>query len=289
MSIHSNVTGQDWINLRELGEEQKEQRTLKIKNRILKQTDDVKLAESLSPVTKKVEEVSESAKKIGEVIKKSISENNQEIVPSGIDDIQTNLKSLPNSSNFSISIRQMLGSLMNGRSSLKITQDEIGQANISGIPIQISGGDRTKINDDIYDLTPEKNKFSSSTSYNGKSMKNESDFSLMNNFVNDLVYTGRGDKSLKRKNFFTIELPKRVEEIQKTNFNELGLEGQGVKTIIPSNKIDICSRLEVLLGIQLSGHTNTLTEASNAIDELYKRGEIQNKQHYRNALNKLSI
>ena len=33
-------------------------------------------------------------------------------------------------------------------------------------------------------------------------------------------------------------------------------------------------------------HGNTLTEASNIIDELYKRGEIQNKQQYRNAHDK---
>ena len=64
------------------------------------------------------------------------------------------------------------------------------------------------------------------------------------------------------------------------------LQGEGVKIIIPSNKIDIYTRLEVLLGLKLSGHTDTLTEASNLIDELYKRGEIQNRQQYRNALDK---
>ena len=63
------------------------------------------------------------------------------------------------------------------------------------------------------------------------------------------------------------------------------LQGEGVKIIIPSNIIDIYTRLEVLLGLKLSGHTDTLTEASNLIDELYKRGEIQNEQQYRNALN----
>ena len=65
------------------------------------------------------------------------------------------------------------------------------------------------------------------------------------------------------------------------------LEGQGIeKIIIPSNIIDIYTRLEVLLGLKLSVHTDTLTEASNLIDELYKRGEIQTKKQYRNALNK---
>ena len=52
MNIFSNVTEQDLINLRKLAEQQKNQRALKIKNRILQQTQDVKLAESLSPITK---------------------------------------------------------------------------------------------------------------------------------------------------------------------------------------------------------------------------------------------
>ena len=68
------------------------------------------------------------------------------------------------------------------------------------------------------------------------------------------------------------------------------LKGRGIeKTINPSNIIDISTRLEILLCLNLSGHNKTLTEASNLIDELYKLGELQNKQQYRNALNKFSI
>ena len=67
------------------------------------------------------------------------------------------------------------------------------------------------------------------------------------------------------------------------------LEGQGFqKIIIPSNIIDIYTRLEILLGLKLSGHTDTLSEASNLIDELYKRGEIQNKREYKNAIDKFT-
>ena len=54
------------------------------------------------------------------------------------------------------------------------------------------------------------------------------------------------------------------------------IKGKGIeKIIIPSNIIDIFTRLEILLGLKLSGHSDTLTDASNLIDELYKRGEIQ--------------
>ena len=57
MSNYSNVTEQDLDNLRKLADQQKEQRAIKIKNRILKQTHDIKLAESLSPITKKLDEI----------------------------------------------------------------------------------------------------------------------------------------------------------------------------------------------------------------------------------------
>ena len=56
--------------------------------------------------------------------------------------------------------------------------------------------------------------------------------------------------------------------------------------MIPSNIIDIYTRLEILLGIKLSGHSDTLTEASNLIDDLCKNSEIQNEQQCQNAFNK---
>ena len=52
MSIHSNVTEQDSIIRRKLAEQQKNQRALKIKKRLLKQTQELNLAESLSLFTK---------------------------------------------------------------------------------------------------------------------------------------------------------------------------------------------------------------------------------------------
>ena len=77
MTIYSNFTEEDLINLRKLAVQQKEQRALKIKNRILKQTHDIKLAESLGPITKKLDEVKESTQNIGEVTKKSQPETPQ--------------------------------------------------------------------------------------------------------------------------------------------------------------------------------------------------------------------
>ena len=122
-------------------------------------------------------------------------------------------------------------------------------------------------------------------------MKNKNDILMMNKIINGLGYTGVGDRDSKRKTFFTITFPKLVDEIQNKTFDELvddsdDLQREGGKIINPSNIIDIYTRIETLLGLKLSGHTDTLTEASNLIDTLYKSGEIQNKQQYRNAPNK---
>ena len=62
ISIYSNVTEHDLIDLRKLAEQQKEQRALKIKNRFLKQIHDIKLAESFTPITIKLEEGNQSTK-----------------------------------------------------------------------------------------------------------------------------------------------------------------------------------------------------------------------------------
>ena len=79
MNIYSNVTERDLDNLRKLAQQQKEERALKIKNRILKQTHDVKLAESLSPITEKLDDtnknlsdvINESTQNLGNVIKEN--------------------------------------------------------------------------------------------------------------------------------------------------------------------------------------------------------------------------
>ena len=204
------------------------------------------------------------------------------------------IKSLPNSSKFSNSMRQMLGSLMHSRNSLKFTKDETGRANILGVPFQNSASDLIKIKEHIFELTPEIYEALTHATYDGESMKNKNDILLMYNIIGDLGYSAIEDRDSKRKTFFTKKLSKLAEEIQNRSFEEItldsdnDLEGRGVKIVIPSNIIDIYTRLETLLGLNLSGHTDTLIEASNLIDELYKRGEIQNERQYQKALDKFS-
>ena len=156
MSICSKLTEQDLFYLRKLVEQQKNQRALKIKNRLLRRTHDKKLAERISRITKKLEEVDKSSKILGEILKESNSgnDNNQDIVAVEIDsednNIQSKIGALPNSIKIPSSVIETVGSLMNSKNSVKSIQDDLGKASISGIPIKRLGGDTIQIIDNIY-------------------------------------------------------------------------------------------------------------------------------------------
>ena len=70
MSIYSNGREKDLINLFTLVEQQKNQRAIKIKNRISKQTQNIKLAKRLSATTEKLKVLNESTQEKGETVKK---------------------------------------------------------------------------------------------------------------------------------------------------------------------------------------------------------------------------
>ena len=91
------------------------------------------------------------------------------------------------------------------------------------------------------------------------------------------------------------DLPKAIDKFRNPPLPAIenvedssDLEGRRMKITIPNKIIYIYTRLEVLLGLKISGHTDTPTEASNLIDELYKRGELHNKQQNLNAPNSFS-
>ena len=287
MSIYSNVSEQDLINLRKLAEQQKEQRALKIKNRILKQTHDIKLAESLSPITKKLDETS---KKLDDTIKESTQnlENviNENITPKpAIENTPTIQPAIENTQTqpgilYDVSLENTLTNMKDKQKGFfKITEDENGQRFWNVIPVEISGDSRIEIKGKEFNITPNlQNVFTDTT---GKSLK-KLDKTETTTYKQLL-------KTLNYKNYKHKSGEKNSGRYKNTNnlLVPINLQGRGIeKIIIPSNIIDIYTRLEVLLGLRLSGHTDTLTEASNLIDELYKRGEIQNKQQYRNALDK---
>ena len=81
------------------------------------------------------------------------------------DNIQSNLRALPNSNEFSSNMMEILGALMQSKISLKLRQDALSRASITGTPIFTFGGNRIIRNENIYDITPERHKALSSTGY----------------------------------------------------------------------------------------------------------------------------
>ena len=290
MSIYSNVIQQDLINLRKLAEQQKEQRATKIKNRILKQTHDIKLAESLSPITKKLDEVNKTTQESLSSTTKHLAKLDKK--PEVIDG-NTATPAIENT-NISRSLLDTLAFMKTSKNFFRLTEDS-GKVYWNGEYIEPLGDNRLRIKDREYDISPDIQAYFTNTKLSTNFLDNfekETVFEILKDvgFYDNIPKIGF--KAARMKDALN-NLPNEIDKIRNPPLPAIenesdDLQGEGVKIIIPSNIIDIYTRLEVLLGLKLSGHTNTLTEASNLIDELYKRGEIQTKQQYRNALNKFT-
>ena len=288
MSIYSNVSEQDLNNLRKLAEQQKEQRAEKIKNRILKQTPDVKLAESLSPTNKNLYEVDKSTQDVGEIINKS--QNEKRI-------LQNSESQTPAIENTTVS-RSLLDTLthMKGNKNFFNVVEDDGKVFWNKIPIKPLGENSISIKDREYDIKPIFQSYFTNTKLTTKNMDDDDKSTIYDILKNTGFSSMRHRKGLNsaRMKDALYNLPKEIPKIRNPPLPAIenesdSLEGHGINIIIPSNIIDIYTRLEVLLGLKLSGHTDTLTEASNLIDDLYKRGEIQNEQQYRNALDEFYL
>ena len=175
MTIYSNITEQDLENLRKLAEQQKEQRAPKIKNRILKQTHDVALADCLSPITKKLDEVNKSARESLTPINKKLDTINESTLKVG---------DIINESNSSAQLKDTFNSLSNDESNtLKLVRDEDDNLTIRGIPIKSLGDNKVLLNNNkVYDLSTEMHKALSNSTYTGKSMKDKEDQLKLYNF-----------------------------------------------------------------------------------------------------------
>ena len=150
MSIYSNVTEQDLDNLRKLADQQKEQRALKIKNRILKQTHDLKLAESLSPITERLDKVKESTEKLGDVIKESqpktpqlAIENNP--INQSIEDNEGRI--------YDVQLEDTLNKMADNTGFLKTYYDQQRGWILNNIPFKSPGGSKILVDENEYDLS----------------------------------------------------------------------------------------------------------------------------------------
>ena len=263
----------------------------------------MKLAESLSPITTKIDETS---KKLGDVIKEFtqnlgnvIKDNNTpqlaiENTPNtqqAIENTPTTQQPIGNNKStiYDVDLENTLNKMKDNTGFFKTQHNPLSRWILNNFSIGTPGVTEVEISGNKYDIFPGLQNVFTDTKYEtAKSMSDMEkvvfrDILSKTNYYNRKPTKGRMSG---RDRFIKNDLDNDVRRILKLDKK---LKGRGVeKIIIPSNIIDIYTRLEILLGLKLSGHTDTLSEASNLIDELYKQGEIQNKHQYRNALNKFS-
>ena len=159
----------------------------------------------------------------------------------------------------------------------------------NGYLFKTLGGTEVPIKDNKYDISPGIQNVFVDSSFNTAKSMNDMDKVVFRDLLQGVGYNNRKPTKGRisgRDKYIETNLDNDVRKILNLDTE---LKGRGLeKIIIPSNIIDIYTTLEVLLGLKPSGHIDFLTEASNLIDELNKKGEIQNERQYRNAPNKFN-
>ena len=234
-----------------------------------------------------------STQEVGEINKKSQPSQNSQTI------LQNSESQTPAIENTTVS-RSLLDTLahMKGNKNFFKLLEKDGEVFWNKIPTKASGENKISFKYQEYDIKPIFQTYFTNKKLTTKNMDDDDKLTVSDLLKITDFYSMRHNKGSNstRMRDALYNLPKAIDKIQNPPLpaiekveNSSDLEGQGIeKNIIPSNITDNYTRLEVLLGLKLSGHTDTLTETSNLIDELYKRRGIQNKQQYRNALNNFS-
>ena len=127
----------------------------------MKQTHDIKLAETLSPITNRLDQVKESTEKLGDVIKESKPETPQLAIENNQDDTQPQLP-IENDQDdtqpgilYDVSLENTLINMKDKEKRFfKIKEDSNGQRFWNGIPVEISADSRIEIKGKDFNITP---------------------------------------------------------------------------------------------------------------------------------------
>ena len=132
---------------------------------------------------------------------------------------------------------------------------------LNNYPISTPGANKIEINKKEYNITPGLQKVFTDHSYDtAKSMTKEDKLIFGDMLQKTGFYTRKLTKGrlTGRDRYIRYDLDNDVIKILNLDTK---LKGRGIeKNIIPSNIIDFYTRFETLLGLKLSGHTNTLRE-----------------------------
>ena len=150
------------INLRKLADQQKNQRALKSKNRILKQTHDIRLEENLSPKAEELEEVKDSTPKLEEIVKDSNApqpaiESTHNAIPIEFEEIHTCVR-------YDTSLENTLSNMKQQKGFFIIKEADNDDIIWNGFPFEKIGGKKLKGNEKVYDINDDLQNVSTNTS-----------------------------------------------------------------------------------------------------------------------------
>ena len=245
MSIYSNVTEQDSTNLRKLAERQKNQRAEKIKKRKLKQTHDVELAQSLSPITKRLDEVKESTEKLGDVIKGSQPKTPQLAIANTLQPAIEKIEGVL----YDVELENILNKMKDNTGFFKASHDPQRGGMINNYPIKMVGGTKAEIKDNAYNISSGLQRVFTNKSYDTANLMNDMEKVIFRDILQKTKYKNRKRRRGPMSGRDRYIQKKLDDDVRKILNLDRQLKGRGVeKNIIPSNIIDIYTRQEVLLG-----------------------------------------
>ena len=184
MSIYSNATEQELINLRTLADQRKNQRDLKIKSRNLKQTHDIKLPESLSPITKKLDEGKESTHKTRDFIRRSQPETPQlSIEKAPTHQRMENIEGVI----YDVELENTLKNMRDNTVFFKTHEHPERGWMLNNYPFKLVRGTEVVINDKEYNITPGFQKVFTDTSYNTAKSMNDMEKLVFRDILKKLI------------------------------------------------------------------------------------------------------
>ena len=192
-----------------------------------------------------------------------------------------------------------LGKMINATNKFKLYTGKGERYVLNGINVDPMGGKDVKIGNNIYEITPEIQSLLTQTK-NIFNKMSDNDIVIFIRILDETNCNPEEDHKSTRRDYIRDKLPSKVRKIlippivaitswESDEYESLesDLEGNGTKTIVvPSDSDEMWTRLKVLLGIKLAGHTDSVIEASQLLHALFKKGEIETEQQYRNAIDK---
>ena len=174
------------ITLRKLAKQQENQYSLKFKNRILKKTHDIKIAESLSPITKTSDELNESTLKVGEIATESNTprlaiENTHNTLP--LEKEQTHPGVI-----IDTSLENTTSNMKDKTGFFTIEEKNNGDSIWNGLSVDKKGDNKLKIIEKVYKITPRIQKVLTDTSSLPLEKLNDKDNETFIKILESLVF-----------------------------------------------------------------------------------------------------